>query len=76
MASGLFFTVYSLATNITIKVLSVPMPGFVFGLLVAYLGLRYFLQVRDLRRDLCDPSAKFSWSNFKFRKNSKKRKIS
>ncbi|HEX2999107.1 MAG TPA: hypothetical protein VHR86_02575, partial [Armatimonadota bacterium] len=67
------FSIYSIAAGVSIKILSVPMPGAILGLMVAYLGLRYFMMVQKLRKDLSDPSAVFSWSNFKFRKRVKNR---
>lgn len=64
-ASGVWFTVYSIANNVSLMVLSNSIPGFVLGALVAYLGFRYFLLVRKLARDILKDSAFFSWSNFR-----------
>ncbi|MDR3552846.1 MAG: hypothetical protein P4L75_06955 [Clostridia bacterium] len=73
IASGAFFSVYSIAQNISIHILNVDVPGFVMGLLVTYLGIRYFLLVRKLKANIYDPAAHFSWSNFKRKKTVKSR---
>lgn len=67
---GAFFSAYSVLFHINIKVLSSKVPGIVFGLLVAYLGFRYFLQVEQFKSEFYNNNAKFSWKNFK--KNKKK----
>lgn len=63
--SGAFFTVYAYLHSVTFRVLNVDVAGFVFGLAVLYLGIRYFLSVLDLKKKVFAPDAKFSWSNFK-----------
>lgn len=68
---GMFFTIFSLVNNISIKILSSSVPGAIFGLLVLYLGLRYYFSVTKLKEEVSKTSSKFSWSNFK-RKKSKK----
>ncbi len=65
---GAFFSAYSVLFHIKIKVLSADMPGIVFGILVAYLGLRYYFQVEKFKTELYKSNVKFSWSNFKRRK--------
>ena len=62
---GAFFGAYSVLFDIKIKVLNADVPGIVFGLLVAYLGLRYYLQVDKFKTDFYKNNSKFSWSNFK-----------
>jgi hypothetical protein len=64
---GLFFTVYSILNNITFAVLQTTVPGAVFGAVIAFLGVRYFLAVRKLRIRLYGTNAQFSWKNFRFR---------
>ena len=68
---GMFFTIFSLVNNISIKILSSSVPGAIFGLLVLYLGIRYYFSVTKLKEEVSKTSSKFSWSNFK-RKKSKK----
>lgn len=72
-ASGVFFGIYSGLNNITFKVINTDVSGIIFGLVVAYLGVRYFMSVMKLRANLYDPEAKFSWSNFKKQKTAKSR---
>lgn len=63
--SGLIFGVYSWVNDITFKVLNTNVPGVIFGVLVIYLGVRYFLSVSKLKNELYKESSVFSWSNFK-----------
>ena len=70
---GAFFGAYSVLFDIKMKVLSANIPGIVFGALVAYLGLRYYLQVEKFKTDFYKNAEKFSWSNFKKDKKKKKR---
>ncbi|AGF57583.1 hypothetical protein B0P06_004114 [Clostridium saccharoperbutylacetonicum] len=62
---GIFFSIFSLINNIHFKVLSSSISGAIFGILVLYLGIRYYLSVTKLREELYESSAKFSWRNFK-----------
>lgn len=64
MLSGIFFTAYSLIADISFPIFGTQVHGFVFGLLVFYLGLRYFLSVKNIKEELLKPSSKFSWKNF------------
>jgi hypothetical protein len=76
--SGVFFGVYSFINNISFKVINTSVPGVIFGAVVLYLGIRYFLSVIKLRREVYGADARFDWSNFKlenlFPKKDKKRK--
>lgn len=74
MFSGAFFGTYSVLNDIKLQVLKAQVPGIVFGLLVVYLGMRYFFMVSDFKTEFFKNSAKFSWSNF--RKGKSKKKIS
>ena len=69
---GAFFSAYSVLFNINMKVLNANVPGIVFGLLVAYLGLRYYFQVDNFKTEFYKSNTKFSWSNFKKSKKHKK----
>lgn len=62
---GFFFSAYSVRNNISIQVLNSSVPGIVFRLLVAYLGIRYYLMVNDFKIKLYKSTEEFSWSNFK-----------
>ena len=62
---GVFFIVYSIVNNVSFKVINSSVHGGVFGLVVAYLGARYFLSVSKLKAELYKSTSRFSWSNFK-----------
>lgn len=62
---GVYFCTYSVLNQVKFQVLNAQVPGFVFGALVAYLGLRNFFQVTDFKIQLYQSKADFSWSNFK-----------
>lgn len=62
---GSFFCVYSVLDNIQFTVLNNPVHGVVFGLLVVYLGFRYFFAVRKLKVEVYKPTSSFSFGNFK-----------
>lgn len=66
--SGVFFMVYSYINNISFKVINTDVSGIIFGLVVFYLGLRYFLMVGKLKKEVYGTNSKFSWSNFKPKK--------
>lgn len=65
MLMGLGFCVYSMLNNVQLPVMSTNIPGAAFGAIVAFLGARYFLEVRKLRARVYRAGAEFSWSNFK-----------
>ncbi len=62
---GFFFSAYSVLNDINFQVLSASVPGIVFGMMVAYLGLRYLFMVSDFKTEFYKSNEKFSWSNFK-----------
>lgn len=72
-ALGVWFAVYSIINNVSLNILSAEVPGFVLAALVAYLGIRYFILVNKLSKEILKDSAYFSWSNFKKVKFAKSR---
>lgn len=68
---GIFFSIFSILNNIHFQVLNSSMSGAVLGLLVLYLGIKYYLSVTKLKGELFKASAKFSWSHFKKEKFNK-----
>lgn len=68
---GAAFGVYCSVNDISIPVLSSQIPGAVFGVVIAFLGVRYFLSVRKLKAEVYKPTSTFSWSNFRKVKESK-----
>jgi len=71
MGLGIFFSIYSVANNISFKVLNSRIHGVFFGLMVFYLGLRYNLSVLKLKAEVYKNATNFSWSNFKKVKSNK-----
>jgi hypothetical protein len=72
-ASGVWFCVYSVLNDISFSILNNNVPGIVFGLLVTYFGVRNFLLVNKLSKEILKDSAYFSWSNFRRAKTAKSR---
>jgi hypothetical protein len=68
---GIFFSAYSVLNNISLQILNTSVPGIVFGILVAYLGVRYYLMVSYFKTEFLMSNEKFSWSNF----SKEKRKL-
>jgi hypothetical protein len=62
---GLVFSIYSAVNQVEFQVLNSKFPGAVFGLVIAFLGVRYFLAVRRLKAEVYKPTSRFSLSNFK-----------
>lgn len=71
MLIGAFFGVLSAINNISIPVLSSQIPGVVFGAVILFLGVRYFLSVRRLKAEVYKSTSSFSWSNFRKVKKAK-----
>ena len=68
---GASFCVYSVINNVQFAVLSSSIPGFVFGLVVIFLGVRYVSSLTKLKAEVYKTSSGFAWSNFEKTKNSK-----
>ncbi|MBW8381251.1 MAG: hypothetical protein K0M69_01850 [Youngiibacter sp.] len=64
MVLGAYYIVHSTTNGITIKVINASVPGSVFGLLVLYLGFKYWISVRKLRTEVYKMSSSFSIKNF------------
>jgi hypothetical protein len=71
MSLGIYFSIFSWINNISFQVLNASVSGMIIGMLVFYLGLRYFFLVKRLRSELFKNSSKFSWGNFKKEKKSR-----
>jgi hypothetical protein len=61
---GMFFCAFSFFNNVSFKVLNSQIPGVIFGLLVMYLGIRYYLSVCRLKEEVNKSTSEFSWNNF------------
>jgi len=62
---GVLFSVYSLLYSISFTVLNNSVHGVVFGLMVIYLGFKYFFSVKKLKIEVYKPTSGFSFNNFK-----------
>ena len=62
---GLAFCVFSTINRWEFMVLKAKVPGVVFGVVIAFLGMRYFLAVQKLKTEVYKSDTRFSWSNFK-----------
>lgn len=62
---GSIYCAYSVFYNIQFTVLNSSVHGLVIGLIVAFLGVRYFLAVRKLKVEVYKSTSSFSFSNFK-----------
>ena len=67
---GAYFSVFSLVNNVSFNVLSSRIHGSIFGVVITFLGMRYFLSVQKLKAEVYKTTSKFSWSNFKKEKSS------
>ena len=70
MLLGAGFCTYSAINNVQMQVMSSTIPGCVFGMVILFLGIRYFLSLSKLREEVMK-SAGFSWSNFRKTKKSR-----
>ena len=66
---GAGFSIYSMITGAQLNVMSSTIPGFVFGMVILFLGVRYFMSLSKLREEVMKSSG-FSWSNFRKEKTS------
>jgi hypothetical protein len=71
---GIVFSVYSIVYNVSFHVLNADIPGYIWGAIIAFLGIRNFLAVRKLKDRVYASDAKFSWDNFKSDKHGKSMK--
>lgn len=55
---------FGVMNGISYTVLNSQINAAVFGLLILFLGIRYFMAVRKLKTEVYKTSSKFSWSNF------------
>ncbi len=63
--TGFLFSLYSVFFDISFLLLNSPVSGVVFGLMVIYLGLRYFFSVQKLKIEVYKSTSSFSFINFK-----------
>lgn len=68
MLFGTSIIIYSFINHISYLVMQSNIHGAVFGAVITFLGMRYFLSVRRLKAEVYKPTSRFSWENFKKRK--------
>lgn len=61
---GAGFAVYSALHGVKFAVMSTNIPGAVFGLVVLFLGIRYYFSLSKLKEEVFK-STGFSWNNFR-----------
>ena len=70
MLLGAGFSAYSAINGVQMQVMTSTIPGFIFGMVILFLGVRYFVSLSKLRDEVMKSSG-FSWSNFRKEKRSK-----
>ena len=70
MLLGAGFSAYSAINGVQMQVMTSTIPGFVFGMVILFLGVRYFMSLSKLRDEVMKSSG-FSWANFRKDKKSK-----
>jgi len=70
MLLGAGFCAYSAINGVQMQVMTSTIPGFVFGMVILFLGVRYFMSLSKLRDEVMKSSG-FSWANFRKDKKAK-----
>jgi len=70
MLLGAGFSAYSAINGVQMQVMTSTIPGFIFGMVILFLGIRYFMSLSKLRDEVMKSSG-FSWENFRKEKQSK-----
>lgn len=65
VAAGAFFSIYSYLMHVSFSILGTGIPGSVFGLVATFLGVRYMVSLKKLKRRMEESKSEFSWNNFK-----------
>ena len=71
MLIGVAFAVYSYLYDVYFSVMSNQIHGAVFGIVILFLGARYFLSVQKLKSEVYKSISRFSWGNFRVVKAAK-----
>jgi len=67
---GAGFSAYSAINGVQMQVMTSTIPGFIFGMVILFLGIRYFMSLSKLRDEVMKSSG-FSWENFRKEKKAK-----
>jgi hypothetical protein len=73
LVGGAAFGVYCALEDFRFAVLGSEIPGYVFGIVLMFLGVRYLLSVRKLRTEVYKDTSRFSWENFRSDKTRQRR---
>jgi hypothetical protein len=65
---GATFSIHCFSQHISYTIMSYPISGGIFGIIVVFLGIRYFFSTRKLRDSVYQQSSSFSWGNFRMKK--------
>lgn len=63
--TGIAFSVSSNIFNVSFLVFNTSVAGYVLGLVVVFLGVRYFKSLKRLWVNISSTDADFSWNNFR-----------
>ena len=64
---GAVIGIMSYINNINIAILTSQVPCALLGLVIMFLGVRYFLSVQKLKQEVYQSDVTFSWNNFKIK---------
>jgi phosphoglycerol transferase MdoB-like AlkP superfamily enzyme len=62
--SGVAFGIYSIIYRTSFQVLNADIPGYIFGAVAVFLGIRYIKAVIAFYRSIKNSGSVFSWRNF------------
>ena len=65
IVSGIFFSIYAYMNQSSFRIMGSDFPGFIFGLVAVFLGIRYSISLFRLKKKIDSTDARFSWDNFK-----------
>lgn len=62
--SGVAFSIYSIIYKTSFQVLNADIPGYIFGAVAVFLGVRYIKAVIAFYKSIKNTGSVFSWRNF------------
>lgn len=68
LISGIFLTISNYVNNIEYKIFNTTLPGFLLGVVVIFIGARYFRSILRMKKNIYSNNLSFSWGNFKKQK--------
>ena len=64
IAMGIGFAIFGLVNHLTLAVMNTEIPSALFGIVIAFLGIRNVFAVHRLSQRITAENASFSWQNF------------